>query len=89
MCTCNKEHLKRELFVYVLNSCGLVKVVKKNNCQISRTQEQIKPAKKNLSRKSCSSVRGFIVVVLGYYYILNDRDINTSILMVYILYYSF
>ena len=29
MCTCNKEHLTREWLVYVLNSCGLVKVVKK------------------------------------------------------------
>ena len=29
MCTCNKEHLTRELLVYVLKSCGLVKVVKK------------------------------------------------------------
>ena len=29
VCTCNKEHVTRELLVYVLNSCGLVKVVKK------------------------------------------------------------
>ena len=48
MCTCNKEHLTRELLVYVLNSRGLVKVLKKKYCQISRTQEKIKPVKKNL-----------------------------------------
>ena len=57
MCTCNKEHLTRELFVYVLNSCGLVKVVRKKHYQISRTQEQINPVKDNLSRKTCSSYR--------------------------------
>ena len=43
-----------ELFVYVLNSCSLVK---KKCCQISRTQEQMKPVKGNLSRKTCSSYR--------------------------------
>ena len=48
MCTCNKEHLDKGIFVYVLNSCGLVKVVKKKYFQISRTQEQIKPVKENM-----------------------------------------
>ena len=48
MCTCNKEHLTRELFVYVLKSYGLVKVVKEKYCQITRTQEQIKPVKEKL-----------------------------------------
>ena len=43
--------------LYVHNSCGLAKVVKKKYCQISRTQEQIKPVKDNLSRKTCSSFR--------------------------------
>ena len=57
MCTCKKEHLTRELLVYVLNSCGLLKVVKKKYCQISRTQEQTKPVKEKLSRKNCSSYR--------------------------------
>ena len=37
-----------ELLVYVLNPCGLAKVFKKIYCQISRTQEQIKPVKENL-----------------------------------------
>ena len=49
--------LDKIIFVYVLNSCGLVKVVKKKYCQISRTQEQTKPVKENLSRKTCSSYR--------------------------------
>ena len=40
-------------FVYVLNSCGLVKVVKKKYCQISRTQGQIKPVKENLFEVEC------------------------------------
>ena len=60
VCTCNKEHLTRKLFVYVPNSCGslkFVKIVKKKYCQISRTQEQIKPDKENLSRETCSSYR--------------------------------
>ena len=57
VCTWNKEHLRGELFVYVLNSCGLLKVVKKKHCQISRTQEQIKPVKDKLSRKTCSPYR--------------------------------
>ena len=55
--------LDNGIFVYVLNSCGLVKVVKKKYCQISRTLEQIKPFKENLSRKTCSSAldsRGLI-----------------------------
>ena len=56
-CRCNKEHLTREFFVYVLNSCGLFKVVTKKNCKISRTQEGIKPVKENLSRKTCLSYR--------------------------------
>ena len=51
--------LDRGIFVYVLNSCGLVKVVKKKYCQISPTQEQIKPVKENFSRKTCWSVQGF------------------------------
>ena len=41
--------LGKGIFVYVLNSCDLVKVVKKY-CQISHTQEQIKPVKENLTR---------------------------------------
>ena len=40
--------LDKGVFVYLLNSCGLVKVVKKKYCQISRTQEQTKPVKENL-----------------------------------------
>ena len=40
--------LGQEIFVYVLNSCGLVKVAKKKYCQISRTHEQINPVKENL-----------------------------------------
>ena len=51
-----QETLDNGIFVYVLNSCGLVKVVKKKD-QISRTQEQTKPVKENLSRKNCSSYR--------------------------------
>ena len=47
--------LDKGIFVYVLKSCGLVKVVKKKYCQISRTQERIKPVKENLSRNTCSS----------------------------------
>ena len=39
VCTCNKEHLTRELFVYVLNSCGLVKVVKKEYFTYARTNK--------------------------------------------------
>ena len=57
VCTCNMEHLTRKSFVYVPNSCGLVKIVKKKYCQISRTQEQIKPDMENLSRETCSSYR--------------------------------
>ena len=49
--------LDKRIFVYVPNSCGLVKAVKKKYCQISRTQEQTKPAKESLSRKNCSSYR--------------------------------
>ena len=49
--------LDKGVFVYVLNSCGLVKIVKKRYCQISRTQEEIKLVKDNLSRKTCSSYR--------------------------------
>ena len=41
-------HLTGELFVYVLNSSALVKIVKKKHCQISRTQEQLKPVKESL-----------------------------------------
>ena len=48
MCTCSKKHLTGELFVYLLNSCSLVKVIKKKYSQTSRTQEQKKPAKENL-----------------------------------------
>ena len=40
--------LDKGMFVYVLNSCGLVKDVKKKYCQISRTQEQIEPVEENL-----------------------------------------
>ena len=49
--------LDYRIFVYVLNSCGLVKVVQKKYCQISRTQEEIRPVEENLSRKICSSYR--------------------------------
>ena len=49
--------IDKRIFVYVLNSRGLVKVVKKKYCQISRTQEQTKPVKGNFSRKTCSSYR--------------------------------
>ena len=54
MFTCNKEHLRSELFVKVLNSCVLVKVVKKKYCQISYTGPR---NKLSLSRKTCSSYR--------------------------------
>ena len=37
--------LYKGIFVYVLNSCGLIKVVKKKYCQILLTQEQIKPSR--------------------------------------------
>ena len=80
MCTCNKKHLARNLFVYVRNSCGVVQAVKKKYCQISRTQEQIKPVKENLfvlhTRKhelvkkfvkENSSVRGLIERILIHY----------------------
>ena len=63
--------LTRELFVYVLNPCGLVKVIKKKYCQNSRTKEQIACQEKlvrrtnalvnssrKMSRKTCSSVQG-------------------------------
>ena len=78
MCTCNKEHLTRELLVYVLNSCGLVKVVKENLsvekvllnfaytgtnkvCQgkLVRRTDALVNTSRNLSGKTCSSVRDF------------------------------
>ena len=64
MCTCNNEHLTRELLVYEFLFtncflCGLVKVVEKNIVKFCvHMQEQITPVKENLSRKTCSSVRG-------------------------------
>ena len=71
MCTCNKEHLTREfLFTYLI--CAASQKLSGKKYQISRTQQQINPVKenlfvvqtrivnslRNLSRKTCSSVRG-------------------------------